>query len=302
MSMTVITLQNSTAALRGDLSKWMQEIATGVYVGNLNAKVRESLWKRVKDSVGLGQATLTHYSRCELGYKIYTYNSKRTIIDYDGLQLVNFPSVTHSKKVDGIKKDFSLAAEYRKANKFHNVENSYLPNSPTVDCVFIDIETEGFNEEVDRIIEIAAIKLSGNNLSEFSRLINIGRELKSGIASLTGINTEMLKCEGVMISEALSEFIRFIGDKPLVGFNVNFDIRFIDQELSRVNMKALRNTHYDLLSYIKKDKMFLKSYSLDNVLEVYGIKTEVRHRALIDARLVSNLSRKVNGFLSMMKK
>lgn len=36
MPFTVITLKRSTPSLRGDLTKWMQEIATGVYIGNFN--------------------------------------------------------------------------------------------------------------------------------------------------------------------------------------------------------------------------------------------------------------------------
>ena len=34
MPFTVITLQTVPLSLKGDLTKWMQEIATGVYVGN----------------------------------------------------------------------------------------------------------------------------------------------------------------------------------------------------------------------------------------------------------------------------
>jgi len=48
MVMTVVTLSKVPYSLRGDLSKWMQEIATGVYVGNFNTRIREELWKRIK--------------------------------------------------------------------------------------------------------------------------------------------------------------------------------------------------------------------------------------------------------------
>ena len=47
-------------SLRGDLTKWMQEIATGVYVGNFNSRVREKLWERVVESVGTGEATMSY--------------------------------------------------------------------------------------------------------------------------------------------------------------------------------------------------------------------------------------------------
>ena len=46
MPLTVLTLKNVPPSLKGDLTKWMQEIATGVYVGNINTRVREKLWDR----------------------------------------------------------------------------------------------------------------------------------------------------------------------------------------------------------------------------------------------------------------
>ena len=50
--MIVITLSKTPASLRGDLTKWCQEIQTGIYVGNVNAKVRDLLWERVQKNIG----------------------------------------------------------------------------------------------------------------------------------------------------------------------------------------------------------------------------------------------------------
>lgn len=52
--MIVITLTDCPKSLRGDLSKWLLEINTGVFVGKVSARVRDNLWKRVKDSVKMG--------------------------------------------------------------------------------------------------------------------------------------------------------------------------------------------------------------------------------------------------------
>ena len=41
MPMTVIILTKKKKKIRGDLTKWMQEISTGVYIGNFNSRVRE---------------------------------------------------------------------------------------------------------------------------------------------------------------------------------------------------------------------------------------------------------------------
>ena len=49
--MIVITLTKVPPALRGDLTKWCQEIQTGVYVGNVTARVREKLWERIMRNI-----------------------------------------------------------------------------------------------------------------------------------------------------------------------------------------------------------------------------------------------------------
>ena len=56
--MIVLTMTNCPPKLRGDLSKWLLEINTGVYVGNVNARVSELIWKRVCENIKNGQATL----------------------------------------------------------------------------------------------------------------------------------------------------------------------------------------------------------------------------------------------------
>lgn len=45
--MIVLTLTDCPIALRGDLTKWLLEINTGVYVGRVSARVRDYLWERV---------------------------------------------------------------------------------------------------------------------------------------------------------------------------------------------------------------------------------------------------------------
>ena len=67
MPMTVVTLTNVPSSLRGDLTKWLQEISTGVYVGNINARIREELWKRIIDNIKQGQATMSYAKRNEIG-------------------------------------------------------------------------------------------------------------------------------------------------------------------------------------------------------------------------------------------
>lgn len=88
MPLTIITISKVKNSLRGDLTKWMQEIDAGVYVGNFNSRVRENLWQRIIDNIGDGSATITYAYRNEIGYTFKTHNTNRNLVDLDGIPLV----------------------------------------------------------------------------------------------------------------------------------------------------------------------------------------------------------------------
>ena len=45
--MVVIAMDNAPQNIRGELTKWFLELKPGVFVGNVNARIRELLWERV---------------------------------------------------------------------------------------------------------------------------------------------------------------------------------------------------------------------------------------------------------------
>lgn len=296
MPLTVITLKNSPPSLRGDLSKWMQEIATGVYIGNFNTKVREQLWNRVIESVGVGEATLSYAFRNEIGYDFKTHNTMKKTVNFDGIPLVLSIIKEEQNEIES-KKGFSKASKYRKAKKYMSVPSK----TTTKDYVVIDIETDGIDYVKNCIIEIGAVKITSSTTETFNRLIKIDKAVPEEIIKLTGITDEILKREGVNISQGLEDLLKFIDGLPIVGYNVEFDIKFINKELLQLNKSKLINKHYDLMNYIKRENMFLKDYKLQSVLKEYGISEKVPHRALKDAMLTYELITKVNEFLEKIK-
>ena len=168
MPLTVITVKNAPTSLRGDLTKWMQEIATGVYVGNFNTKVREQLWSRVKDSVSNGEATLSFAYRNEIGYCFDTMNAQRKVVDFEGIPLVQLPNSNNNIKEE-MNLGFSHAAKFRKIRRYSSHSKN---NSPSlVPYVVIDIETDGLDENENSIIEIGAVKIGPSQLEEFNYLV-----------------------------------------------------------------------------------------------------------------------------------
>lgn len=300
MPLTVITLSKVPNSLRGDLSKWLQEVATGVYVGNLNTKVREKLWERVKDNLKDGEATISYYNRNEIGYNFETINGIREVIDSEGIPLV-LVKKNEKERENTLKEGFSKAAQFK---KIKNIEHSKLKKEvekeKAKEYVVVDIETDGLDINNNKIIEIGAVKV-GKNREEFHRLIKIQEKLPEEIVRLTTIDDEMLEREGVSLGKALKDFSEFIGENNLVGYNVNFDIQFLNEALDRENLPKIKNKVYDIMQYVKKENLFLKNYKLNTVLKTYGIEEEVPHRALEDSRLEEKLIVKVKKLMDTLK-
>ncbi|WP_350343188.1 type I-E CRISPR-associated endoribonuclease Cas2e [Proteinivorax tanatarense] len=299
MPLTVITLKKVPPSLRGDLSKWMQEIATGVYVGNFNTKIRAQLWERVVQSSSTGEATMSYAIQNEIGYHFETLNAQRQVVEYDGIPLVALPKINQVIEENEHKKGYSNAAKFRKAKKFAPKAKGPIES---LNYVVIDIETDGLNYKENQIIEIGAVKAEGDKISHFQRLIEYEKNIPAEITKLTGITQKLLEKEGISMERGLKEFIDFIEDFDLVGFEVDFDLRFLNRTLSESNMQILTNKVFDLNKFVKREKINLKNYKLDTVLSAYKIGDRVPHRALADAKLIYQLSTKVNKFLKIINK
>lgn len=296
MPFTVITLSRVPPALRGDLSKWMQEIATGVYVGNFNTAIREKLWERVKNNLSGGEATLSYAYRNEIGYNFQTENTRDEVIDSDGIPLIYTPVVTEADTLPGPQKGFSQAAKFRKTNKYRPKRQS----APSY--IVLDIETDGLDPRSNTIIEIGAVKQGASDEETFHALIAYDKVLPQKIKQLTGITDELLKEKGQALDEALDGLLTFIGTSDIVGYGIDFDIRFLNDALIRLGKKPLANKSYDLKRYVKKEQIDLNNYKLQTVLKAYTMDNIVPHRALDDAEIIARLAKKVNGFLKEKNK
>ena len=90
--MTVIVLIAAPEGLRGHLTRWMIEIAPGVFVGNTGRRVRDRLWALLAQRIGDGQAVMIEPARNEQGWTARTAGRDRWFpIEYDGLILMARP-------------------------------------------------------------------------------------------------------------------------------------------------------------------------------------------------------------------
>ena len=106
----------------------------------------------------------------------------------------------------------------------------------------------------------------------------------------------MLKKDGSDIAVVLKDFVNFLGDLDIIGYNIGFDIDFINIALSKSGLENLNNKRYDLMRFVKNEKLFLENYKLQTVIKEYGVGDKVPHRALEDAKMIYKLAMKVNKF------
>ena len=80
-------------SLHGECTRYLIQVGTGVFIGTLNALVREKLWELVKQKSEGGNCLLAYSTNNEQGFYMETYgNPRRSIIDFDGLQLIKILS------------------------------------------------------------------------------------------------------------------------------------------------------------------------------------------------------------------
>lgn len=167
----------------------------------------------------------------------------------------------------------SNADRYQKGNRILNLIDNY---------VVIDIETTGLSPQTDKIIEIAAIKITNNNVVDsFQKLIKPPNPVSDIISKLTGITNEMLS-NADNIHNVLFEFRKFIGNETLIGHNANFDINFLyDNSVKHLGI-PLCNDYFDTLYYARKLLPDYPNHRLQYIATQLNIEVTEAHRALND--------------------
>lgn len=147
--------------------------------------------------------------------------------------------------------------------------------------IVLDTETTGFGLEA-RVIDIAAVKVENDEIvATFSELINPGVIVPYHISRLTGIYSPMLK-DARKPAEVLNDFLRFIGDLPLVGHNIDFDLRMIGQELKRIGRELPCAPVYDTLDCARQSCPGWPRYKLADLCRCLNVINTRAHRALAD--------------------
>jgi len=150
--------------------------------------------------------------------------------------------------------------------------------------ISLDIETTGLSPERDDIIEIGAVKFDEEKIHDkYQTFIHYSEPIPELVTHITGItNTDL---EGApTLQDIADDLYEFIGDLPILGHNIAFDLDFLTEKGFILN-----NQRLDTLPLTQILKPGLPTYSLDMLTEVFEIKHKDKHRAQDDAIATADL-------------
>lgn len=164
------------------------------------------------------------------------------------------------------------------------------------DYVVIDVETTGLDPEYCEIIEISAIKYAGGVIIDrFTSLVKPAEPVDDYITKLTGISNEMLE-SAPPPAVILPDFANFISDSILIGYNVNFDINFLYDNLLPLGV-ILSNSFVDVLRIARRLLPDLPNHKLITVTDHFGVTPDVSHRALADCETCNSCYSKLQAIV-----
>jgi DNA polymerase-3 subunit epsilon len=175
--------------------------------------------------------------------------------------------------------------------------------------ILFDTETTGREPDMgDRIVELACVEIV--NLlptgRTFHRYVNPQRDVPEEVVRVHGLTAQFLS-DKPLFSAVVDDLIEFFGDSPIVAHNAEFDRKFLNAELARLNRAHYEKERFvDTLALAKKVLAAGQRLSLDALANHYQRKFEQKfdlaerkgpggHGALIDARILGEVYLQLRG-------
>lgn len=210
------------------------------------------------------------------------------ITDHGNVQ--SFPEAFHYQKDGKLPKDFKIiyGVEAYLVDDMQKIVTGEESCSLNGDFVVFDIETTGFSTELNRIIEIGAVKVSGGVIVDrFSEFVNPRVPIPFRITSLTSITDDMVK-DAPGIEEILPKFLAFSEGSIFVAHNASFDMSFIMKNARDLGIQRTY-TYIDTVALSRKMLPNIKNYKLDTVAKELRVVLDHHHRAVDDAECTAQI-------------
>ncbi|MFP4332183.1 MAG: 3'-5' exonuclease [Campylobacterales bacterium] len=185
-----------------------------------------------------------------------------------------------------------------KDRSFVNLFEPYIGD----EIVSFDCETTGLDRKKDELITIGAVKIKDNKILSSQKLeitINPNKEISKESIKIHHIRS----CDvafGVSAEEGVRKFIEFAGNRPLLGYFVEFDISMVNRVFKRLSGVSLPNRSIEVsaLYYDKKEKLIPQGnidLSYDKIINDLKLPTLGQHSAINDAIMNALIYIKLNN-------
>jgi len=168
--------------------------------------------------------------------------------------------------------------------------------------IVLDTETTGLSTaQGHRIIEIGCLELVNRRLTgrEFHCFLNPDRDIDAGAERIHGISRDDLETEP-RFPEIVDDFLEFLGGAELIIHNAEFDVGFIEHELTLMKHAQPKISEHatvlDTLTLAREIHPGQRN-SLDALCKRYEVDASRRdvHGALIDSELLAHVYLAMTG-------
>ena len=164
--------------------------------------------------------------------------------------------------------------------------------------VVIDTETTGLSHKSgDRIIEVGCVELinhvaTNKSLQFYCR---VDKEISQSAQKITGITNSFLR-DKKSFEDQCDQFLKFIENDPLIIHNADFDVGFINNELSLIGRSAITNPIVDTVT-LARSVLNTRVANLDYLCRRFKVDLSERelHGALLDSRLLAEVYLELKG-------
>ena len=165
--------------------------------------------------------------------------------------------------------------------------------------VVLDTETTGLDpEQGHRVVEIACLELVNRVPSgrTFQTYVNPERDMPEEAFRIHGLSQDFLSGHPVFAAVA-EDFLGFIADAPLVIHNAEFDLKFLNAELRRMERPALSSGGVINTLALARRRFPGAQANLDALCRRFNIDNSARslHGALLDCELLAEVYLELSG-------
>jgi len=169
--------------------------------------------------------------------------------------------------------------------------------------IILDTETTGLSPKAGhRIIEIGCVELINRRLTgnHFHYYLNPGRAIDPGAQAVHGITAEFL-ADKPRFKEIVSSLLEYVQDAQIIIHNADFDLGFLDHELSLCGKQYLDFEEYVssvvCTLQMARNKHPGQKNNLDVLCKRYQVDNTHRelHGALLDSEILAEVYLAMTG-------